>query len=154
ALCALLLTVLSLQKPVSGQAVTESPRTAQPFTLNDVQGKPRALADYKGRTCVLFFYCGCPWCHECARVWGQTQRSNALPSDGAGRPPVTLVVYAGDATATRAFSDAEGLSAEKNVLLPDPTLQVTRAWKSVLCPRAFVIDPDGRIRYTNDHAGD
>jgi peroxiredoxin len=154
ALCALLLTGLSLPKSASAQAVAETPRIAQPFTLNDVQGRPQALADYRGRTCVLFFYCGCGWCHECARLWGQTQRSDALPPDSAGRPPVTLVVYAGDAAATRAFAAAEGLSTEKNVLLPDPTLQVTRAWKSVVCPRAFVMDPEGRIRYTNDHAAD
>jgi peroxiredoxin len=153
ALCALLMG-LSRWEPASAQAAAETPQTAQPFTLNDIQGKPQALADYKGRTCVLFFYCGCGWCHECARLWGQTERSSALPLDSAGRPPVTLVVYAGDAAATRAFADSEGLSPEKNVLLPDPTLQVTRAWKSVVCPRAFVIDPEGRIRYTNDHAAD
>src|SRR5262249_53087011 len=41
-------------EPVGAQS-PEAPATAPPFTLADVQGRPQALADYRGRSGVLFF---------------------------------------------------------------------------------------------------
>lgn len=130
------------------------PPLARPLALADVEGRLHSLADGKGHNCVVYFFCGCERCQSCARAWGGIQQNGALPSDASGKPPLSLIVFAGDANATRAFAAASGLDAKRNFLLPDADLRVTTDYKAAECPRAFVIDGDGYIRYTNNHADD
>ena len=68
--------------------------------------------------------------------------------------PQTLIVFSGDVETARAFAAAVGLDSKQTVLLPDPDMQVTRAYQAVPCPRVFVLDALGRVRYTNAHADD
>lgn len=130
-------------------------RLAPAFTLQDADGKSRTLAEFRGRPVTLFFYCGCEWCHRCASLWAQFQRGGALPTGTAGKDPVTLVVYSGDAVGVRQFATETGLSADQTVLLTDPQMDVTlMKYDAEPCPRVFVVDPGGRIVYTNDHSDD
>ena len=90
-LCALALGSGShcLAAPPSAPPLPQLGQAAPAFTLPDAQGKPHALASYRGRSVLLFFYCGCEPCHECARAWADVQRSGELeatPTMAAGKP--------------------------------------------------------------------
>jgi peroxiredoxin len=132
-------------------------KAAPPFTLVDADGKRRSLpSDLKDRPAALFFFCGCPWCAEVAREWGTLQRGNALtaPAGSAGAPPtpapVTIVVYSGTAAEAKALLKETGLDAGQTWLLPDPELRVTQnLYHSEPCPRVFILDRGGSVRYVN-----
>jgi len=62
------------------------------------------------------------------------------------------VVYSGEAGDARAFRAQTGL-VPQTVLLPDPQDRVTSLYGVTVCPRVFVLDPQGRLRYTNDEPG-
>src|SRR6185437_15138734 len=122
------------------------PRLAPQVAFADVDGKKHTLAEYRGRPVTLLVVCGCSYCPPVARLWGQVQRSEAeKPS-----PPVFLVAFAGDAAQARAFAAAQGLEAKRSVLIPDARTEVAVAFDAVPCPRLFVIDAQGAIRYTNN----
>ncbi|HEX5323361.1 MAG TPA: redoxin domain-containing protein [Capsulimonadaceae bacterium] len=135
-------------------------RAAPAFTLAGADGKQHQLSDYRGRPVVLFFYCGCQWCQQCAQAWGQMQRGGGLAPEPTntkpGQPgPITLVVFAGDAPSVRGFADQEGLDPAQTVLLPDEEMHVTLdAYHAEPCPRVFVLDGKGIVRYTNNHKDD
>lgn len=121
-------------------------KPAPAFTRADAQGRLVSLASVRGHSAALFFFCGCPWCADVATLWGREQRK------GSAR---TLVVFAGTGAEARAFAARNGLDIGQTTLLPDPDSVLTEGvYKLNSCPRAFVLDAAGLIRYTNDHADD
>ena len=151
--------------------------SAPDFHLLGTDGKSHTLRQYQGRSIALFFFCGCPWCHRCATLWGQFQRSGTLsspkihsssgPAQGFSAPqsrnhpltssdvsPLTLIVFSGDSASARAFAQQTGLDPKQTVLLPDPNMRVTTLYKVDPCPRVFALDPHGRLSYTNNHKDD
>jgi len=126
------------------------------FTLTDADGKKVSLADYRGRPVALYFFCNCKWCHKYAHLWGTFQRGGALvPAHGPA--PVTLVVFSDDASGAKQFAEVTGLAQTDTVLLPDmpDNLHVTdELYNAEPCPRVFVIDPSGKLVYTNNHKDD
>ena len=152
AVCTVAPTIAPLDSPA---LKVETRRIAPVFTLADLAGKKRSLSQYRGRPVALFFFCGCSWCTECAEEWGPLQRGGALPAAPApAKPPITLVVYSGDNTALRYSAARWGLDKDKTVLLPDPGMRVTKVYKADPCPRVFILDGEGVVRYTNDHKDD
>ena len=176
-----------LAVPSSAPPLPQLGQAAPAFTLPDAQGKPHALASYRGRSVVLFFYCGCEPCHECARAWADVQRSGELeaaPTVAAGKPeplqgatgkpktaqgaakkpaskaagaalpPLTLVVYTGAAADASRFVTETALDAKQTVLLMDDTDQAAERYQALACPRAFVLDRRGILRYTNPSPAD
>lgn len=141
---------------------------AKDFSLKDADGHLHSLAEYRERRVVLLFFCGCPWCHRCATLWGQFQRSGVLsptkkepglarngsPSSGTIDPLLTLVVFSGDSASVREFAVQTGLDPSQTVLLPDPDMRVTTLYQVDPCPRVFVLDLKGQIGYTNNHQDD
>jgi peroxiredoxin Q/BCP len=123
---------------------------APDFTLPDADGKPVALADYRGRKVVVYFY-------PAAMTSGCTKeacdfRDNLAALNGAG---LDVVGISPDKPAKLAkFRDAEGLTFP---LLSDPDRSVLTAWgaygektmygKKVLgvIRSTFVVDEDGKI---------
>jgi peroxiredoxin Q/BCP len=123
---------------------------APDFTLPDADGKPVALADYRGRKVVVYFY-------PAAMTSGCTKeacdfRDNLAALNGAG---LDVVGISPDQPAKLAkFRDAEGLTFP---LLSDPDRSVLTAWgaygektmygKKVLgvIRSTFVVDEDGKI---------
>lgn len=163
--CFLFLAVcLCLPAPIlAAGALNPMPQaghTAPPFSLAGSDGKRHNLSQYRGRPVVLFFFCGCVWCEQCARAWGQIQRSGALSApksspNSAHDTPITLVVYAGDAQSALDFARQQGLDLSQTVLLPDLEMEVTdQLYHAEPCPRVFVIDRNGIVRYVNDHKDD
>ena len=133
---------------------------APQFALAGSDSKQHSLSEFRGRTVVLYFFCGCVWCQQCAQAWGQIQRSGALApqassSHAMNQAPVTLVVYAGDSQSARDFARQQGLDPSQTVLLPDIEMEVTdNLYHAEPCPRVVVIDPKGIVRYVNDHKND
>jgi peroxiredoxin len=120
------------------------------LTGTDTLGRKFALTAFRGHPTVVLFFCGCPWCAAAARSWGHVQRMGRLP---AGTH--TVVVFAGDNAATRAFAASNGLDRRHTTLLPDPNAHLTESVYNVSsCPRVFALDVLGIIRYTNNHTDD
>jgi len=153
---------------VAAGAVTDTAlpenKIAPTFTLKDVGGTSHLLTEYRGRPVVILFACGCQWCHDFGVEWAQMQRSGVLtdavaPADptatpDATRTPLTLVVFMGDTAAARAYAGSVGLDLKQTVLLPDADFKVTRQYHAMPCPRLYVLDGNGLLRYVNNHADD
>ena len=138
-------------------------KMAPAFTLKDAAGTTHVLTEYRGRSVVLCFACGCSWCHAFGIEWAQMQRTGVLTdavgqteagSADADKSPVTLVVFMGDGPAARAYAVSAGLDLKQTVLLPDADLKVTRLYHAMPCPRLYVLDGNGLMRYVNRHADD
>jgi peroxiredoxin Q/BCP len=128
-----------------------SPGDAAPgFTLPDADGKPVSLADYRGRTVVVYFYpaAGTPGCTKEACDF----RDNLAELNGAG---VDVVGISPDQPAKLAkFRDAERLTFP---LLSDPGREVLTAYGAYgektlygkkmtgVIRSTFVVGPDGKI---------
>ncbi len=124
--------------------------TAPDFTLPDADGKPVALADYRGRRVVVYFYpaAGTPGCTKQACDF----RDSLAELNGAGLD--VLGVSADKPAKLAKFRDKEGLTFP---LLADPEKDVLNAWgvfgekqmygKTVtgVIRSTFVIDPDGKV---------
>lgn len=124
----------------------------------------RHLSEFRGRPTVLFFFCVCSWCRNCAQTWSQFQRGGVLspdatPSQSASSSlgsslPATVIVFSGGADATRAFAAETGPDPAQTTFLLAPDLKVTTAYHTNPCPRVFVLDSQGSLRYTNNHKDD
>ncbi len=144
-------------------------RPAPAFTLPDLENKNRSLFEFRGRRVALFFFCGCQWCAEVGKEWSQLQRTGALadkaatpdatktkPPAAASDGPMTVIVYS-EMSRDSAKSMAEWLAfdpAQTLVLLDEQMTVSTAQYKAEPCPRVFVVDEKGVLRYTNDHADD
>lgn len=120
---------------------------APAFTLPDIDSKKQTLADFRGKPVAAFFFCGCGLCHKCARAWNEIQRSGTVTE------PVSIVIFHGNAEETRAFAEETQLDPKRTVLLSDLDEKVTEAYQADPCPRVFVVDREGVVRYTNDEQG-
>jgi thioredoxin-dependent peroxiredoxin len=123
---------------------------APDFTLPDADGKPVALADYRGRKVVVYFY-------PAAMTSGCTKeacdfRDSLAALNGAG---IDVLGISPDKPAKLAkFRDAERLTFP---LLSDPDRAVLTAWGAYgektmygkktqgVIRSTFVVDEDGRI---------
>ncbi len=169
------MTLCGLKLPVSAAPLPTPIKTnpaalPQDFTLADTSGVSRHLSEFRGRPAALFFFCGCPWCIKCAQTWSQFQRGGVLSSDATpsqslstSQPassssgsslPATVIVFSGGADAARAFATETGLDPAQTTFLLDPDLKVTTAYHADPCPRVFVLDSQGSLRYTNNHKDD
>jgi peroxiredoxin len=141
-------------------------RPAPAFTLPDLNGKQHSLSEFKGRRVTLFFFCGCSWCAEVAKEWARLQRMGVLldqekPSKPTEKkavppPPKTVIIYFEmDAESARDLFTTAGLDpAQTTALLDEPQDVTIRQYDADPCPRAFVVDDKGILRYTNNHADD
>ncbi|MCS6775156.1 MAG: redoxin domain-containing protein [Chloroherpetonaceae bacterium] len=150
-----------LASSVSGQGSRMIGRPAPAFTAPDVEGNTRTIGQWRGRPLVILFFCSCDACRPVAQLWGEAQATDALrPASGAVAPtssqktaPETLVFFAGDVEATRKFAGSVGLDPAQTILFPDYTFRTARRYNAIPCPRIFVVDRQGIVRYTNNEAG-
>ena len=135
--------------------------TAPAFRLSDADGAETALADYRGRNVVVYFYpkAATPGCTTEACDF----RDNLSSLAAAGY--AVLGISPDDTADVRAFADAEGLTFP---LLADADAATARAWgawgaKAVgdrtfdgVIRSTFVLDGDGvvqRAEYGVDPTG-
>jgi hypothetical protein len=146
---------LFLLLPLGTAGAQNRPVVGKPaplFTLPDVDGKSVSLKALRGKPVVVWFFCACEYCKPVAKLWAEARDSDALNAkDSAAKPPVSLIVFAGEADETREFGQINGHANEP--LLPDPKLRTALLYNAIPCPRMFVLDAKGVLRYTNNEAG-
>jgi thiol-disulfide isomerase/thioredoxin len=111
------------------------------LALKDLAGRPHALADYRGQVLLINFWA--TWCEPCRDEMPSLQR---LKERLATRPFTVLTVNFGE-SGQKAGEFARRLGFDLPVLL-DPGQQAARAWRVRLLPASYLVDADGRVRYS------
>ena len=111
------------------------------LTLNDLSGRPHSLADYKGTTVLVNFWA--TWCEPCRAEMISMQR---LRERVAGKAFTVLLVNHGETRAR--VSDFVRREALALSVLLDPNQDASRAWRVRVLPSSFLVDAEGRVRYT------
>jgi thiol-disulfide isomerase/thioredoxin len=112
-----------------------------PLALNDLAGRPRALADYRGKVVLVNFWA--TWCEPCRDEMPSMQK---LQERLAGRPFAILAVNYGESEA-RVSEFVKRAAVDFTVLL-DPNQEAPRAWRVRVLPASFLVGADGRLRYS------
>ena len=124
-----------------------------PLRLPRLDGKTFTLDASDRRVMPIFFFCGCDDCYKVATEWCQMQRSGALKE--SYRIDATVVIYVDlSVVAAKALAEQIGWPGEQSILLLDRDNQVRDLWKAEPCPRVFLRDSAGVLRYTNVHPYD
>jgi len=110
------------------------------LALNDLSGRPHALADYRGRVVLVNFWA--TWCEPCRAEMASMQR---LQERFAGRPFTVLLVNHGE-TRMRVGDFVRREALAFSVLL-DPNQDASRTWRVRALPSSFLIGADSRVRY-------
>jgi cytochrome c biogenesis protein CcmG, thiol:disulfide interchange protein DsbE len=111
------------------------------LTLKDVDGRPRSLADYKGKVVLVNFWA--TWCEPCREEMPAMRR---LRDRLAGEPFDVLTVNYGESS-TRITDFLARERVDLTVLL-DPGRETARAWRVRVLPGSFLIGTDGRARFS------
>ena len=122
-------------KPVDGEV------SAPELKLTNLSGEPVDLADLKGKVVLVQFWATyCPPCRK------EMPSMNRLVEKMGDTPFVILAVNMGE---TKGEVDAfvQEVGPEFPILL-DSAGDSIGAWKVFAAPSNFVIDPEGKIRYT------
>lgn len=118
---------------------------APALALQDLQGAAQTLQAHRGKVVVLNFWA--TWCEPCRE---EMPSFNKLRKTFAGRPVEVLAVNVGEGEGRiKAFLDK--VPVEFPVLL-DRDAAASKAWKVRMLPATFILDREGRIRYS--HAGE
>ena len=121
-------------KPWSGGATP-------PLALQDLDGKPHRLEDYRGKVVLINFWA--TWCEPCRE---EMPSMNKLRASLAGQPFAVLAVNLAEPEARiRRFMEQVPLGFQ---VLLDRDTAVAKAWKARILPASFLLDRDGRIRYS------
>lgn len=120
----------------------EEPVPAPGFTLDDMDGKPHRLADYRGHWVLVNFWA--TWCPPCRKEMPSLERLYQAYRDRGLRvlainqweDPDHVFSYMGELNVFPGFP-----------ILFDPESRVSEAWGVRGLPTSFIVDPDGRIVY-------
>ena len=117
-----------------------SPRRAPDFSLEDLNGKTRSLADFRGRTVLLHFWAS--WCEPCREEFPALE--GLWRSMGGGGNGLVILAVAED-SAERVAPFVEEHGVEFPVLI-DQYGGVMRDYGVRVIPVSVVIDGDGMIK--------
>jgi thiol-disulfide isomerase/thioredoxin len=107
--------------------------------LRDLSGERHALADYRGQVVLINFWA--TWCEFCK---DEVASMRKLQEQLGGLPLAILMVNYGESPSkVRAYMP----QFSANVLL-DLNQDATRAWRVRVIPSSFLVDADGRVRYS------
>jgi len=112
-----------------------------PLALEDLSGKQHDLAAYRGRVVLVNFWA--TWCEPCRDEMVSMRK---LQERLAGRPFVTLLVNYGE-SGIRVSEFVKRESIAFPVLL-DPNQDAPKPWRVRVLPSSFLVDADGRVRYS------
>ncbi|MDW7709242.1 MAG: TlpA disulfide reductase family protein [Deferrisomatales bacterium] len=116
------------------------PLPAPSWELNDLEGKPRALEDWRGRWVLLKL--GTTVCPNCA----QELQELAGIDDGLRELGVEVVaIYLGEDRRTVRRYWAKRKAPYRPAILYDPRGGLVRSYGVSVIPRLFLVDPEGRI---------
>ncbi len=137
----ILLLALPLADFADGRELKPHTGETPPLALPDLNGRVHRLEDYRGQVVLVNFWA--TWCPPCRAEMPSMQR---LQDKLAGRPFTILAVDMGE-------TEAEVRDFLKEVPVRFPILMdkdgaALRAWKVRAFPTSFVVDAEGRIRYS------
>jgi peroxiredoxin len=140
--CVALLAMLAVFG-VSAQGLRPSPGIEAPaLVLPGADGIVYRLSAYRGRVVLVSFWAS--WCEPCREEMPSIE---ALRRSLRGMPFVVLAVNEGESARTaRRFADAARLNAP---LLLDQDGGAARAWGARALPSAYIVGPDGVVRYSH-----
>jgi thiol-disulfide isomerase/thioredoxin len=140
---ALLALLLSLAAALAGAQELRpwSGGAPPPLALQDLEGRSHRLEDYRGKVVLINFWA--TWCDPCR---AEMPAMNKLGASLAGRPFAVLAVNLAEPE-PRIRRFMEQVPLEFPVLL-DRDTGVAKAWKARILPASFVLDAEGRIRYS------
>ena len=111
--------------------------------LAALDGKPQRLEDYRGRVVLVNFWA--TWCAPCLEEMPSIER---LRRSFDARRFTVLAVNVGQGPRVAAeFAEKLGLGGF-HVLL-DREMKVSKAWGARVLPATFIVDPDGKVRYSH-----
>ena len=114
---------------------------APALELTDTNGAVHRLADYRGKAVLVNFWA--TWCGPCREEMPSIE---ALRLSLQGKPFVVLAVNVGESgRVARGFADKLMLDFP---LLLDRDARAAKAWGARVLPASFVVDPQGKIRYS------
>lgn len=116
-------------------------KLAPEFTLPDLENKPHALRDYRGRVIVLNFWSAeCPWVERADREllgylskWGER---------------VVILPIAANANESRELLARVAIERGLPLVLHDVEQKVANLYRVEITPHLFVIDEQGILRYS------
>ena len=112
------------------------------LSLKDLNGRPHALEEYRGKVLLLNFWA--TWCEPCKDEMPSIVK---LKQSLGGRPFEVVAVNFGESPSrAREFLARERL--DTLIALLDPNKDAARAWRVRVLPASFLIGPDGRVRYS------
>ncbi len=115
--------------------------TPPPLVLEDLDGKSHSLAAYQGKVVLVNFWA--TWCPPCREEMPSMQR---LKEKMDGQPFVMLGVNSGEPAEDLA-EFLKLVRADFDILL-DGDSAATKRWKVFGLPTSFLIDRQGKVRYT------
>jgi thiol-disulfide isomerase/thioredoxin len=111
------------------------------LALKGLDGRAHTLGDYRGKVLLLNFWA--TWCEPCR---DEMPSMRTLREKLAGQPFDVLVVNHGEsATRVQDFLAKERLDL---IALLDPNKDAARAWRVRVLPGSFLVDREGRARYS------
>jgi len=140
----LALVLFALALPAHAQPLKPWAGGATPaLELAGLDGKPQRLEDYRGRVVLVNFWA--TWCAPCLEEMPSIER---LRRSFDARRFSVLAVNVGQGPRVAAeFAEKLGLNGF-NVLL-DREMKVSKAWGARVLPATFIVDPDGKVRYSH-----
>ena len=118
--------------------------TAPDFTLTDLTGKSHSLREYRGKNVIIVFIAA-----RCPISRAYTDRLRAISRDYGSRPDSILLAI--NPSANESLDEIRR-HAETNSLdfpiLTDDRSAVADAYGAERTPDVFVVDPQGRLRYS------
>lgn len=112
-----------------------------PLVLKNAEGKAYSLDAYKDKVVLVNFWA--TWCPPCREEMPSMQR---LKEKMAGRPFVMLGVNSGE-PAEELAEFLKLVKVDFDILL-DSDSAATKRWKVFGLPTSFLIDRQGKVRYT------
>jgi len=145
AITALLLLLTAVVPGASGAESALRPRTAHrtppPLVLLDLAGRRHSLEEYRGKVVLVNFFG--TWCPPCL----QEMPSLLLLAEALkDQPFVVLAVAVGDSPAR--LRQVFGEERAAFTILLDSKQSAARSWQALAFPTSFVLNPEGRIRYS------
>jgi len=139
---AALILLASAWQPAVAELLPNPVEQAAPaLSLPDLAGRQHDLADYRGKVVLVNFWAS--WCAPCLVEMPSMQR---LTSTLKERPFALLAVNVKEAKAT-VWRFKKLLKVSFPALL-DSDGVATQAWDVQFYPTSFLVDADGKIRYT------